>query len=136
MPQLGNITINNGESTPVAKTFNPAQIDAKGVAEYADRSDGISIGFPTITVSSKKQNNGGRKVRVNIALPVLEAPAAATAEGYTAAPKVAYVNRSNHEFFLASRSVTADREDLLAFSKNILADAVAEALVENLENVY
>jgi len=136
MPSLANITINNGAAVPVAKTFAPIQIDTNLVASYADRSDGISIGFPIITISNRKQSNGGYKAKVNIALPILEAASAATSEGYDAVPRVAFVCRSNHEFFLPARSTEAHRKDILAFSANILGDAVVAALVEQLESVY
>lgn len=136
MPAIGNLVLNNGEATPVAKTFTPEQIDSKGVARYADNSGGISIGAPTIAISNRKQANGGHRVRLDIAYPVLEAAAGTNAAGFTPADQVAYTCRSNHEFILPARCSKSDREDVIAFAKNLLSDAVAEALVEDLENVY
>jgi len=136
MPQISDITINNGESTPVAKTFTPDQISPKSVAEYSDNSGGVAVGSPVIKLSNRKGAQGGHRVQIDVALPVLESSNGPNAAGFTPAATVAYTLRSKHEFILPSRSSKSTREDLLAFAKNILSLAVAEALIEDLQSVY
>jgi hypothetical protein len=136
MPAIADITINNGESTPVAKTFEPIGIDANQVATYAETSTGVPLGFPEISLSSRKSGNGTIRVKVNIALPVLESATGVNASGYEPAPAVAYYNRANTEFIISPRSSTEDRADLLAFCQNLADHAVIEALVLDLKNVY
>jgi len=134
MPALADITINDGAATPVAKTFSPVMIDGNGVAEYADVSSGVAIGFPTIKISSRRTTENVR-VKANISVPVLEALGTADS-GLTPPPTVAYVARGHMEFILPLRSDLATREHVLAFVQNLSADAVVSALVEDLLNVH
>lgn len=71
MPQATDITINNGATTPVAKTFNliaPAAGDG-GVAQWALREGPISSVFPTITVSASRTSNKSRKLTGKLLVP-------------------------------------------------------------------
>lgn len=71
MPQATDITINNGATTPVAKTFNliaPAAGDG-GVAQWALREGPISSVFPTITVSASRTSNKSRKLTGKLVIP-------------------------------------------------------------------
>lgn len=71
MPQATDITINNGATTPVAKTFNliaPAAGDG-GVAQWALREGPISSVFPTITVSANRTSNRSRKLTGKLVVP-------------------------------------------------------------------
>jgi len=134
MPALADITINDGSAAPVAKTFSPVMISKDGVAEYADVSSGVAIGFPTIKISSRRTSENVR-VKAYVALPVLEALGTSDS-GLTPPPTIAYVARGHMEFILPLRSDLATREHVLAFTKNLSADAVVTALVEELLNVH
>lgn len=56
--------INDGQATPVAHTFSPVSIDAAGIAKWVDRVGGISIGFPTVTLSVREPSKSSRAYKV------------------------------------------------------------------------
>lgn len=148
MPAFAAFTINDGKATPVAHTFSPVRIDAKGVAIFYDRSSGIAIGFPRITISlrepadavqagmasdAKKRNY---KSVITTDVPLLESTSAATGTGIAPAPTVAYIHSHRQEFSLPERGTLADRNDLLAYVGNGLANATVKSVIQNLESFY
>lgn len=138
MANIANLVVNDGKATPVAHTFAPVTIDSAGVAKWADRSGGISVGFPTISYSLKSPTQGSKsyKMVAKVTLPVLEQTSPSTATGIQPAPTVAYSLLANFELVLPERSTLADRKDLFAFVKNALANAVFTNGVENYETVF
>lgn len=139
MSAIAPIVINDGKATPVAHTFAPVTINSAGVASWADRSGGISIGFPQLTYSLKNPTTGSRsyKLTAKVVLPVLEQTSPSTATGIQPAPVVGYNLLANIELVLPERSTLADRNDLIAFVRNYLANAaVITAGVQNYETVY
>ena len=139
MSAIAPIVINDGQSTPVAHTFAPVTIDAQGVAKWADRATGISVGFPGLSYSLKNPSGQSRsyKMTAKVTLPVLEQTSPSTATGIQPAPTVAYNCIANIELVLPERSTLADRKNLIAFVRNYLANAaVITAGVENYETVY
>lgn len=139
MPAIGNVTINDGATTPVAHIFAPAGISGL-VASYADRSGGIPVGYPTLDLSLRAPSNQSREkmylATVRIKTPILDVTSPSTATGIQPAPSVGYTPIAELKFWLPERSTLQNRKDLRAFAKNIMADAVVTALVETLENVY
>lgn len=139
MSAIANVVINDGQATPVSHTFAPVTIDAQGVAKWADRSGGISVGFPTLSYSLKSPTGSSKsyKMTAKVVLPVLEQTSPSTATGIQPAPTVAYNLIANVEMVLPERSTAQDRKNLLAYVKNYLANAaVITAGVENYEAVY
>lgn len=142
MPARANITINDGQATPVAHTFNPAEDGDLDIFE--DKSGGIAIGFPLITVrfrrpsqptngSASNANQRVYRVQVNVSVPTLESTSAATGTGIPPAPTVAYVCRCNMEWMLPERSTLANRKDLRAYVYNLMANADFQKVVQDLE---
>lgn len=71
MPQAIDLTVKNGASTPVDKTFNlvtPAAGD-RGVAQWALKEGAISSVFPTFTASSHATNNNSRQLTLKLKVP-------------------------------------------------------------------
>lgn len=140
MPAIVNMTINDGKATPVAHTFAPVNIDAAGVAKWADRSGGIALGFPVITESLRMpSNNGGSrnyKLAVKVVVPVLELTSPSTATGIQPAPTKAYDLTGNIEVILPERCALAERKDLHAFLKNVLSSDAVIAAIERFESTY
>lgn len=72
MPQATDLTIANGQASPVNKTFTliaPASGNG-GIAEWALKEGTISAVFPTITFMAERQaTNKTRKGRVKIRVP-------------------------------------------------------------------
>lgn len=138
MTAIAALTLNNGETTPVAKTFNPVNIDANGVAKWADRSGGVALGYPIITYSLKSPNKDSRayKLTAKVTLPVLEQTSPSTSTGIQPAPTLAYNVLATVEFAMPERSTQQQRKDVRAFLANFVANSVVTAGVNDFESVY
>jgi len=139
MASNANIVIQDGEATPVTRTFGPDAIEA-GQAFYKDRSGGIPSGYGTITVSKPKapqdQANGSYKVVVQLMLPKMETVSGATSGGFEPAPRVAYNCVARMEFWLPVRSSTQDRKNLRVLLQDLLGDAIIIDVIDDLEFVW
>lgn len=139
MTAFGNITLNDGQGTPVAHTFSARRIEA-GIAKWQDISGGIAQGFATITASLREPVKGSKtpvyKAELNFYSPKLETVNASTYNGITPAPTKAYECVAKLTFLLPERSVTQDRKDIRAYVANALAQADIKALIEDLNFVY
>ena len=138
MALQASLVINDGQTTPVATTFSPnGSVPIQGgalVATWMNKASGISIGFPKITLSVRLGSTIN-EVRKKIVLPTLETISGSDG-GYTPSPKVAYEVMSDETFKLPVRSVLQNRKDVLAFSKNMNADAVMTNAVHNYEPTW
>lgn len=139
MAAQGNITLANGEASPVNVVFYANGVkalkDGSTVAEHKSReASGIGIAGKTLSLSVREAPT---KVDVDrrITTPVLEVISGSDG-GYTPKPKVAYNLFSREQFSLPARSSLAERKDLLAFCKNVNADAVMQNAVWNLEPIW
>lgn len=137
MPAFGAITLNDGQGTPVAHTFSPLTLIGSE-AKFADRSTGITVGYPTVSIVTTQPSKTSRlsKTRMKIVMPVLEVVNASTYSGITPAPTRAYDMTADMTFFCPERSTLAQRKDILAFAKNLLTNAIAAQIVETQETVY
>jgi len=146
MPAFAAMTINDGQGTPVAHTFNPIKIDNNGVALHQDQSGGVPIGYLSYSVSLRSPaapRNGDvssanvRVYRVMITCdkPVLET-LGTSGSGYTPPPTVAYVARAKSEFIFPERSVTQDRKDIRAYLYNSLNLTYVKSVVEDLQAIW
>lgn len=138
MSTLAAITLADGQATPVNHTFSPVNIDAAGVAKLVDRSGGISIGFPAITLSVKSPSKGSRNYRViaKVVVPTLEVTAPSTVSGIQPAPTKAYDILGTIEFVLPERSTLLERQNAYAYVKNFLANANVSSAVQTFETIY
>lgn len=140
MAQIAAITLNDGQATPVAKTFNP-QDASSDLARWIDRSGGIAVGMPSITLSMadasvQSDPNAKTRVKMKISLPVMEVISNNTIAGYTPQPAVAFTCQAVVELIAPARSSLQNRKDLLAFTKNLLAQAVVSTAFENFERPW
>lgn len=138
MAAIAALTLADGQASPANHTFSPVKIDTTGIAKWQDRADGIAVGFPTVTVSVRDPNKGSKayKVQAKVVLPVLEVTSPSTSSGIQPAPTKAYDLLANVEIVLPERSSIDERKDLLAYVKNLLANAVLTSAVHDLEGVY
>jgi hypothetical protein len=137
MPAIAAITLN--DSVPVAHTFGPVNIDKEGIASWADRVGGIALGYPIITLSNRVPTAKTRsyKVTLKVVTPVLEVTSPSTGTGIQPAPTKAYDLIYNCEIVLPERSTLLERKNLLAYARNMLANAVfITPAVESFESVY
>lgn len=133
MAAQSNLVLADGQATPVNKTFS-ANGTTGTLAKYADKSTGIAIGFPTITLSVR-ESAAKTEVEKRIILPTLEVISGSDG-GYTPSPKVAYNVFSKEQFVLPARCTQQNRKDILAFSKNMNAASVMQQAVHDLESVW
>lgn len=126
-----NLVLNDGQAIPVAKTFSARGADMQ-LAVWKDISSGISIGFPSVTVSNKERvgSNGAYRVEARVSIPVLET-ISGDAGGYTPSPKVAYTMFGKVEFVSPNRATVQNRKDLRAFIANLMGHAlITETFVD------
>jgi hypothetical protein len=99
----------------VTRTFDPEGFTAPGVARWVDRSGGIAIGYPSVTLRVRPPNKASRIYRVsaNVVLPSLEVASPSTATGFTPAPQVAYSHMFSGEWLLPERGLAWERQALL-----------------------
>lgn len=129
MAAIATLTLNNGATTPVAKSFAPREA-SNTLALWSDQSAGIVAGSPTVSLVHRQ--DGKLRTKVRVTCPVMEVSSGGTIDGYQPRPKVAY-NLVFEGELVADRVSSIDaRKDLLAFAKNILAhNVVAQAFIDN-----
>lgn len=134
MAAVGNIVINDGQGTPVAHTFSPSTVSTE-VVSYHDRSGGIVLGYPEVSVGQKLASNGGNTIKqtLKVTVPTLETVTGSTGEGFAPKPTLAYKERAFVEVYHDVRSSLQERKNLNAYLKNALANAVWTALMESYE---
>jgi len=137
MTAIANLVLNDGQATPVAKTFTPTRA-ALDEAMWQDRTSGIFTGMPTILLSSRKPNKTSDlfKVRATVKLPVMEVVSNATYSGITPAPQVAYTLQATVDLILPARSSLQNRKDIRSFVANLLSNTQLTNLVDNFESPY
>lgn len=138
MSALAPVTLADGQTTPVVHTFSPVNIDSVGVAKLVDRSGGIAIGFPVLTMSVRSPSKGSRNYRViaKIVVPTLEVTSPSTGTGIQPAPTKAYDILGTLEFVLPERSTVQERKNAYAYLKNWMANANMIQAVETFEAIY
>lgn len=141
MPAFASVSLYDGQTPdPTAHTFTPVRIDRNGVALFADKSQGIPLGFPqmTLLVRPPVKNSGSSiyKVSLKVMTPVLEVTSPSTTTGIQPAPTKAYDLMATVEFNLPERSTVAQRKDVLAYVRNMLGSAFITAAVHDLDSVY
>lgn len=141
MAAIANIVLNDGQATPVAKTFAPAKTSAD-FALLEERSSGIYIGFNKLTMMIKRpegpanQANRNLKLMIKIETPKLENVTNSTVSGIAPAPTISYRPVVELTATLPERCQLQDRKDLQAFIKNVLNNAFVTSAFENYELPY
>jgi hypothetical protein len=131
MSAQANITINDGQATPVAHTFSARGADMK-MALWTDVSGGIGIGMGKISLSYAQgaKSADAFKTEMRITIPTLETISGSDG-GYTPSPKVAYNSFAKVEIVCPNRSTLQERKNILAYVKNALANAVISDTVQD-----
>jgi hypothetical protein len=129
MGAIAPLTILDGQATPVSHTFDVSRKDA-GLAIWQDRSSGTFLGYPKITMTNRlpSTKNGNYKASVKIVVPVLETVTAAS-NGLTPGPTKAYDLTANVDFIIPSRAEAGERDDILAYLRDLLSQSVITELV-------
>jgi hypothetical protein len=134
MAAQSNLVLADGQAAPVNKTFTANGFTPDAVASWKDKSAGIAIGFPSITIGFR-ESAAKTEIEKRITLPTLEVISGSDA-GYTPSPKVAYNVFTKEQFVLPARCTVQNRKDILAFSKNLNGHATMQSYVHDLERVW
>jgi len=135
MAQIANIVVKDGAATPLDHTFIPT-----ATAPKAMYREGISnlplVGQGQVMIGSAVPGAALQRVKMTLALPALETVTGQNADGYTAAPRVAYTNTVQVEFLLPSRGTAQQRKDLRVMLSNLLMNGQVVDAVDNLNAPY
>lgn len=134
MSQIANITVFDGAATPVSHTLVPVSVTREKGEITALWREQIAT-LPTeaqvsATAKLKSQPNGQVRVELSVSVPVMETVTNQNAAGYTAAPKVAFVDRMTCVSYQHPRSTITSRRlarMLLVNMLNNVSTSVAAA---------
>lgn len=124
MASQANITVFDGAATPVSHTLVAAGVDSvNGVVTAKWRE--ILATVPTeaqinATLTSRKLPSGVLQIDAVVNVPIMESISGQNAAGYTAAPKVAYVDQFRLTGFAHPRSTISSRRLARMIMANIL----------------
>lgn len=146
MANIANIVVFDGAATPVSHTLVPVDVsrDSKTGAIVAMWREQIAS-LPTyaqVTATarlSKSRRSGVWNVDFRVEVPVMEAVSGANSSGYTAAPRVAYVDTSGIYGHFHERGSIAGRRLSRQIAINIggnIATSVAAATTGVLPDLF
>jgi len=123
MSQMANIVAFDGASTPVSHTFYGKSITReKGIitAIYREQLSAVpEVAQGQITLNLKQMSSGVYRVAHREEMPVMESVGSQNAAGYTAQPKVAYVDTVETVGFFHPRSTIEGRRRVRQLNVNI-----------------
>jgi len=126
MATIANITVYDGAATPVAHTLVAVSVTRdKGVitAEWREALAGVPVEAQIrLSMKMEKLKSGVYKSELRVEVPVMETVTNQNAAGYTAAPKVAYVNTVVTTGYFNSRSDVAGRRLVRQLAINLLGN--------------
>lgn len=123
------LSINDGQATPVAKSFAPVRV-APDRSIFSEKTAPVSAGFLQLEVASSPANGSRNTNRVDISLkyPVLQ-----TVNGIHT---VAYTGLFKGYFVIPDTMTAAERANLAAFVANALDNTQIRAVVKDLDPLY
>lgn len=133
MSQFANITINDGQASPVAHTFSTKSNDQR-MTVWEDRALGVPVAYPKLIMKTS-DTPVIRKIDIGISVPTLEAVSGANTNGFTPPASVAYIHRADVSIKLPQRGTLAERKNLYAFLKNALALSLFGSIVHDGEEI-
>lgn len=146
MPVFAALSINDGQATPVAHTFNPISND-NGIYTWRDQtvSSGVALGDWMITYSRKDPSGPQRaglvssadrvyRHKLMVAIPTMETLGNNSA-GLTPPPTVAHVHRGFVELVQPERGSNSERKNLTAITANAMDHATFKSLFNDLSGI-
>lgn len=127
MPQATTIAIN--DSVPASRAFNPSGEEGPAFLFYnSEATTGIGQMSLGLSLSRASAQRATHRVTVTLATPVEH-----TVDGVV---KVAHIPRARVEFTIPQEATSIQRADLLAMTRNALANTQIAGYVEDLEKVW
>jgi len=135
MSAQANIVAFDGAGTPVSHTFTPIGTKADALlgdqAYWRENLASVPIAANAkVTTFNKKLKGGMNRCEIRVEVPVMEAVSGSNAAGYTAAPKIAFVDQVSLVSYFHDRSAIANRRlarMLLVNIANNVSTSVAAA---------
>lgn len=126
MSQIANITVFDGAATPVTHTLVPIQVTRNGnkvEASWRENLTSVPI-YAQITakIQMEVMKSGVTRCSARVEVPVMESISGQNAAGYTAAPKVAYVDTMEAVGFFHERSTIAGKRLVRQLLTNLLGN--------------
>lgn len=132
MASITNLVAFDGQATPVSHTFVAASVSRQGtdvIASYKEALTGVpEEAQGRVTIKHSKLGSGVSRASVRVELPVMESISGVNSSGYTAAPKVAYVDTVEVTGYYHQRSVIANRRSVRQLALNILGNVSVSVL--------
>lgn len=123
MAAIATIVAFDGASTPVSHSFVPDSVTRDGddvIAVYREQVTTVPVyAQAQLTLRRKRMGSGVWRVSSRLEVPVMESIGAQNSAGYTAAPKVAYINTKEDVGFFHERSTISERRLCRQLSINI-----------------
>lgn len=113
MSNIASITVFDGAATPVTHTLTPVSVSRKENSVTATwRENTASLPLEAcirLTVTLTQLNSGIIRKDTIVEVPVMETILNQNAAGYTASPKVAYIDKDVYTKYMHPRSTTNSR---------------------------
>lgn len=129
MPAISAVTLADGQATPANHSFEvgSSQQSDSLPASWYDRSGGTFSSFKSITALVKRNpRTQSTKVSMRITDPMLDATSGV----------LKHKTLATVEFVLPDSATVQNRQDILAYAKNLLADASVGSMVTDLTPMY
>lgn len=131
MAAIAPIAVQDGKSPAVTHTLNPVSTVGT-TAIWRDSIAGLSTnGQVSLQLSRQTVTKDLDKVRIVLSAPALEVTSGSNAQGYSAAPKVAYEVKADLVIFLPSRALPAQNKDLRTMLSNLLLNNQVWDVIDN-----
>jgi hypothetical protein len=123
MSAIANLVAFDGQSTPVSHTFVAESVARDGstvTATYKEATAGVpDYAQGRVTIKRTKLGSGVNRTSTRVEIPVMESISGQNSAGYTAAPKVAYVDTVEVVGFYHDRSIIANRRSVRQLAINV-----------------
>lgn len=133
MAAITTLTVYDGAATPVLHNLIPVSVtreNGKVISYWRENLGGLpTVAQVSCTMTLERLKSGVWKCVTRTEMPVMESVSGANAAGYTAAPKVAYVNTMETTSFFHERSDATGRCIVRQLHANILAGEVTSQVV-------
>lgn len=132
MAALADFTVYDGETTPVAHAMFADHVEYTGNDLTATWRE-VVAGVPeyaqgTAILTKKKVGSGMQRVGFRVNLPVMESVSGNNLSGYTAAPKVAYVDSHESVQWVHPRSLAQGRQNVRSMVRNYWYNGVSTSV--------
>jgi hypothetical protein len=142
MPARANISVNDGEGTPVAHVFVPDGDVTDQVARYSNRNTSVPAASEILTIGVRKSSASasdvqtpGRTVSPNVCELKIKYPATFTDSG-TGLTLVDYIDEMITSFKRHPRSSDQRGKNLRTMTANLLAAGAVVTVVEKNEPIW